>query len=153
MGHRVYRNLTWLLAWSLLLPLLGGCSQPMSDEASLRHAVAEIEKAAEARQTGPILDYLDDHFTGNEIYRKTNMRAMLLFQFRQNPHVHVFLHITQIQIRGETAKLACEILLAGRDKRVLPERARAMVVDTLWQKRDGNWRVLRARWRDPLLQP
>lgn len=144
------------VAWLVVLAgisLLGACNHPKSDEARLRQAVTAIQKAAEGRQTGPILDYLDETFEGNQAYRKANIRAMLQLYFRQNPHVRVFLHITRIQVDEDTAKLSCEVLLTGRDRRVLPERVRPLVVDTLWQKHDGDWWVVRARWRDPLVQP
>jgi hypothetical protein len=133
--------------------LLGGCSKPASDESRLRHAVAAMQKAAEAKQPGPILAYLADDFVGNQVYRKANIRAMLLLHFHQNRHVQVFLRVTRIRLKANEAKMACTILLTGRDKHVIPERARPLVVDSVWQKRDGKWRVIRASWQDPLLQP
>lgn len=147
------RGVQWLAIWALVCQLIG-CSSPLSDEASLRQAVARMEKAAEAGQISPILELLDKQFLGNNMYRKANIQAMLLLYFRQNPHISVILHITRLQIQNETAQLACEVLLTGRDKqRLLPERAQTLVVDSLWHKHDGEWRVVRARWKNPLLQP
>lgn len=151
-----YRRTTQFVYWItvfMLSGLLFACSEPASDESRLRQAVADMEKAAEAKQLRPILAYLGDDFLGNRMYRKANIGAMLLLQFRQNQHVHVLLHVTRINIKANRAQLRCEVLLAGRDKQIVPERARALVIESDWQKRDGEWRVVRAGWRDPLLQP
>jgi hypothetical protein len=138
---------------SVVFGQLVACSEPASDESRLRQAVAEMEKAAEAKQMRPILGYLADDFLGNKVYRKANIGGMLLLQFRQNRHVHVFLHITGIKIKANRAHLRCELILAARDQRVVPERARVLVIDSDWQKHNGAWRVVRANWQDPFVQP
>lgn len=137
---------------SVLVGVVAACSTPPSDETRLRQAVAAMEKAAEAKQLHPILAYLGDDFLGNRIYRKANIAGMLLYQFRRNQHVHVFLHITELTIKADRAQLRCEVLLAGRGQQVVPKRARVLVINSDWQKRDGEWRVIRARWKDPFSQ-
>lgn len=145
-----------IVSW-ITIVMLGGlvfaCGQPVSDETRLRQAVADMEKAAEARQLRSILNYLADDFRGNKVYRKANIGGMLLLQFQRNQQVHVFLHITSLKIRAERAQLHCDVLLAGHDQGVVPERARVLTITSDWRKRDGEWRVIRATWRDPLLQP
>lgn len=132
---------------------MAACSEPVPDEARLRQAVAEMEKAAEAKDTRPILDYLADDFLANKTYRKAKIRGMLFLQFRQNQHIHVYLHITELKITDDRAQLTCQVILAGRDEKIVPKRGRILVIHSSWQKRDGKWQVVRAQWRDPLLQP
>lgn len=143
------------VSWITLSMLAGGvaaCSKPPSDETRLRQAVADMEKAAEAKQLNPILAYLGEDFLGNHIYRKANMSGMLVYQFHRNQHVHVFLHITGLTIKADHAQLRCEVLLAGRGQQVVPDRARVLVIKSDWRKRDGKWQVMRASWKDPLSQ-
>ena len=149
---RGIQNVYWF-TFLLAAAFLTGCSEPLPDETRLRQAVTDMEKATEARQPGPILDYLADDFLGNETYRKANIRGMLLVQFRQNPHIHVYLRIAALSVQQAQAHLQCQLILAGRDQKLVPERGRVMVIDSDWQKRDGEWRVVRATWKDPLLQP
>lgn len=142
--------------WFSLLLLLGwqvGCNAPVPDETRLRQVIADMEKAVEAKQTGPILDYLADDFLGNKAYRKANIRGMLLLHFRQNQHIHVYLRIADLAIKGEQARLTCQVVLAGRGEKIVPERGRVLVIHSVWRKRDGEWRVVQASWNDPLLQP
>ncbi|MBI1422645.1 MAG: hypothetical protein GC149_04190 [Gammaproteobacteria bacterium] len=112
-----------------------------------------MEKAAEARQAGPILDYLANDFQGNAAYRKANIHAMLLMHFRQNQHIHVYLRIAELKLEGNKARLLCRMILAGRDENVVPERGKVLEIVSDWEKRDGEWRVVKAAWKDPLLQP
>ncbi len=145
------QNVYWI-TFLLIYGVLAACSEPASDETRLRQAIADMEKAAEARQTGPILDYLAEDFLGNQVYRKVNIRAMLLLQFRQNRHVHVYLRITELTIKGAQAQLTCQVILVGRGEKVIPERGRVLVIHSDWEKRDGEWRVVTAHWNDPLFQ-
>jgi len=134
--------------------LAAACSQPGSDEQQLRQAVAAIQSAAEAGRARPILDYLAEDFQGNGRYRKANIGGMLLLQFRQNPHVQSYLRITSLTVNGEQARMRCRLLLAGRgDQKLVPERARLLVIDSDWRRLDGEWRVQKADWHDGLDQP
>ena len=111
-----------------------------------------MEKAAEAKAIRPILAFLADDFLGNKVYRKANIGGMLLLHFRQNQHIHVYVHIVKIEVKGETAKLQCQVVLAGRDEKIIPKQARILVIDSDWQKRDGEWKVVRASWQDSFIQ-
>jgi hypothetical protein len=132
--------------------LLAGCSEPPSDEALLRLAIAQMEKSAEAKEIRPILAFLADDFLGNKRYRKANIGAMLLLHFRQNQHIHVYLHIVELGIQGDQAKIQCQVVLAGRDEKIVPNRARILLIDSDWQKRNGEWKVVKASWKDPYIQ-
>jgi hypothetical protein len=149
-----YRNTVKNVYWITLFLVFGwltACSEPPSDEIQLRQAVAIMEKAVEAKQSGPILDFLSADFQGNTAYRKANIRGMLLLHFRRNQHIHVYLRIASISIKDNQAQMQCQVILAGRDEKVLPQRGRVLVIDADWEKRDGHWRVVKAHWKDPLL--
>ena len=136
----------------LVCGVLPGCSEPPSDDTRLRQAIASMEKAAEAKAIRPILAFLADDFLGNKVYRKANIGGMLLLHFRQNQHIHVYVHIVKMEVKGETAKLQCQVVLAGRDEKIIPKQARILVIDSDWQKRDGEWKVVRASWQDSFIQ-
>lgn len=136
----------------LVCGVLPGCSEPPSDDTRLRQAIAAMEKAAEAKAIRPILAFLADDFLGNKVYRKANIGGMLLLHFRQNQHIHVYVHIVKMEVKGETAKLQCQVVLAGRDEKIIPKQARILVIDSDWQKRDGEWKVVRASWQDSFIQ-
>ena len=136
----------------LIFGFLAACNEPPSDEARLRQAIADMEKAAEAKEIRPILVFLAEDFLGNKAFRKANIGGILLLHFRQNQHIHVYLHIVKLAIKGEHAQIQCQVVLAGRAEKIVPERARILAIDSDWQKRDGEWQVVKARWKDPFSQ-
>jgi hypothetical protein len=145
------RIVHWFTLCALLV-LASGCNRQSSDEQRLRQAVAAMQTAAEARELRPILDYLAEDFQGNGRYRKANIGGMLLLQFRQNRHVHIYLRITGLRVTGDRATIRCRAILAGRDEKIVPERARVLEINSEWQRRDGEWRVHKATWDDALDQ-
>lgn len=146
------QNVYWITL-CLVLSWLTGCSESVPDETRLRQAISAMEQAAEAKQTRVILDYLSEDFLGNKVYRKANIRGMLLLHFHQNQHIHVYLRIVDLVVKDGLAFLTCQVILAGQDEKIVPERGRILVIDSDWEKRDGEWRVVRAHWKDPFLQP
>ena len=136
----------------LLLGLFAGCTEPPDDERLLRQAIGNIEKAAEDKEIRPILAYLAADFLGNQRLRKANIQGTLLWNFRQNQHIHVYLHKIDIKLNGGQAQVICQLILAGRDEKVVPERARVLVIDSEWYKRDGQWLAVKAQWKDPIYQ-
>lgn len=141
------QSVRWITLF-LGLICLSACGKPPSDETRLRQALANIEKAAEAKTVRPLLDYLAEDFQGNGVYSKANIRGLLLIYFRQNPHIHVYMHISELIIQGTQANIRCEVIVAGRGEKIVPERGHILEIDTNWQKRDGQWQVVRASWKD-----
>lgn len=146
------KNIYWFTLL-LVFGLVAACTEPLPDETRLRQAIAEMEKAAEAKQAGPILGYVAGDFLGNKAYHKADIRAMLLLNFHQNQHIHVYLRVVELTIRAGRAQLTCQVILAGRGEKVVPERGRVLEIKSDWEKRDGEWQLIRARWKDPLTQP
>jgi len=129
-----------------------GCSKPPDDEQLVHQALKKMEKAAEAKVSTDILDYLAEDFMGNQQFRKANIKGMLFLHFRRHKNVHVFLHDVEIQMRGQEAMVHCQVILAGRGEKIMPEQARILEIESVWQKRDADWRVVSASWKDPYYQ-
>lgn len=132
--------------------LIYGCSEPPDDEQLLQQALKKMEKAAESKVSTDILDYLAEDFMGNQQFRKANIKGMLFLHFRRHKNVHIFLHDVEIQLRGQQATVHCQVILAGRGEKIMPEQARILEIESIWQKRDGDWRVVSASWKDPYYQ-
>jgi hypothetical protein len=134
------------------LLLLSGCAEPPDAEQVIRQHMKNIEQAAENKQSGDILDYLADDFLGNNQFRKANIKGMLLLHFRRNKNIHILLHDVGIEVVADRATVKCQVILAGRDEKIIPERARILEIVSQWQRRDGDWQVISASWEDPYYQ-
>lgn len=144
---QIIRSLYLLTAGFFLI--LGGCAEPPDEEQVIRQHMKKIEQAAENKTSGDILDYLAEDFLGNNQFRKANIKGMLFLHFQRNRNVHVFLHDVAIEVVADRATVKCQVILAGRDEKIMPERARILDITSQWQKRGADWQVISASWKDP----
>jgi hypothetical protein len=143
------KNPPLYLIFAGILLFLAGCAEPPDEEQVLRQHMKKIEQAAERKLSGDILAYLAEDFLGNDQFRKANIKGMLFVHFRRNKNVHVFLHDVGIEVLADKAMVKCQVILAGREENIMPERARILEITSQWQKRDGDWQVVSASWKDP----
>jgi ketosteroid isomerase-like protein len=143
------RHRIGLLALSVLLWV--GCSEPLPDEARIRQRIETMSAAAGDKDLARVMAPIHDDFLGNQRIRKANLNGLVFVHFRRHKHVHVFVNDVQVSLRGETAEVNCNVILAGRDQ-LLPEQGRVLQVISQWKKIDGDWMVMSASWQDPFIQ-
>lgn len=141
-----------LVTYLLCGLVLASCSDLPDDEQYIHQSMQRIEAAAEAKSSKDILDYLADDFLGNKVLRKANIKGMLFLYFRRHKNIHVFLQGVSVVITGNSAQVSCQVILAGREDRIMPERAKVLEIKSRWQKRGDEWLIVEANWKDPLLE-
>ncbi|MGD8783872.1 MAG: hypothetical protein PVG75_05520 [Thioalkalispiraceae bacterium] len=140
-----------LCYWLLLPIVLAGCgTEPVDDEARIRQRVADMVNATEAKELGEVMAPVAEEFLGNQRIRKTNLKGLVLLHFRRHKNLHVFVNDLEVILEAEQARVTCNVVLAGRNQ-TLPERARVLNLTSNWEKRDDDWFVVSAQWKDPLL--
>jgi len=129
---------------------LGSCSEKVPDETRIRQRIDAMSTATGKKDLSAVLEPVHESFLGNEHIRKINLRGLLVLHFQRHKNVHVFVNDVEVVLRGGTAEVTCNVLLAGRSS-MLPEEGRVLRVTSQWQKIDDDWLVVSASWRDPLL--
>ncbi len=129
-----------------LLCCLGACTPPADDETQLRQRVESIAKAIEQHDREVIMQRLDKEFRTREGQLPQDINRMLFVQFRQNKQIQVFLFDVQVNLMSSVADVQLEALLLGSSQ-WLPERGRRYQVQMRWNKRDGEWLLLRLDWQ------
>lgn len=133
-----------LLLALLLSVLLPGCSsQP--DETQIRNAIGAMAKAVEDKDRGGFAEYLAPDFQAGSGMDQRGLAQLLLFEFRRNNKIGVYVVSTDIKVDGAWATAVIRVAVTGASG-WLPQRARYYRVTTRWHKHDGRWRVSRARW-------
>jgi len=131
------------------------CTEPIDDEAQIRDRVDSMVMATEAKEMISVLAPIDKDFLGNNRIRRVNLRGLVLVHFQRNKNVYVLVNNLQIELdsqtEAKTAKVHCNVVMAGRNK-TLPETGRVLSVESLWHKEDGEWFVISAKWRDPIVE-
>lgn len=138
----------------LLVALAGaGCGDPPpDDEVLINRHLSSLLQAAQNKDLDTFLSYLDEAFVGNGQLRKVNIKGMLFLHFRQNTHLHVLMRVAEVKVEGDTANVVTQVITAGREENLIPERGRVLEITSRWAKRDGDWRIMEASWRDPIYE-
>jgi len=143
--------------WSLagfcfiLVTVLSSCSEPVPDEQRIQQRVEAMVAGTQEKSLSDVMEPIHQDFLGNKVIRKANLKGLVLVHFRRHKNVHVLVSNLTITLNGDTAKVSCNVVLAGRNQ-TLPERARVLQVESDWEKIEGDWFVVRASWEDPIMK-
>lgn len=138
-------GLRWWFSLMLGIGLLA-CTSPIDDATQVRQGVELLAKAIEQHERETIMQRLDDDFRTREGLLPQDINRMLFVQFRQNKQIQVFLFDLDVNVMSSTADVQLEALLLGSSQ-WLPERGRRYRVQMRWNKRDGEWLLLRLDWQ------
>jgi len=146
-----FNAMAWSMSGLILMAFLViGCSEPVEDEVRIRQRIDDMVKATEQKELGEVMEPVEKDFLGNKRIRKANLKGLVLLHFRRHKNVHVFVNDLEVVLEGLSAKVTCNVVLAGRNQ-TLPEQARVLQVKSVWKKIEDDWFVVSASWRDPLL--
>jgi hypothetical protein len=129
--------------------LLGACGQEPAEE-RLRAQVAAMEQALEEREPGLFMEGVAENFIGERGLDRRGLRGLLAAQMMRNAEVSAVLGPLDIQIQGDQARLAFDVVVTGGAGGFLPERAQAYRVQSGWRDGDEGWQVVEADWEPRL---
>ena len=140
--------LSLLVALTLLI---SACSRP-PDEKQIHEAITEMRDGIEQRQRKAVLKYLAADFKAQQSKSAKDINRLMLFYFRQNRNITVYLSNEAIKVVGTRAEVTLTALLTGAEN-LLPQRASSYAVQMRWNKLDGEWLLSRINWEfRPLLE-
>ena len=146
------RNVSYVTLFLVAL-LSAGCGEPPpADEVLINRHLNSLLRAAQNKDLDTFLSYLDEGFVGNGHLRKANIKGILFLHFRQNTHLHVLMRVAEVTVEGSTANVITQVITAGREENLIPERGRVLEITSRWVKRGGDWLVTGASWRDPIYE-
>ncbi len=133
-----------LCSAALLTGLLQACSKP-PDETQIRTAIDAMAQAVQDKDRSAFVEHLSPEFKAGNGMDQNGLGRLMLFEFQRNKKIGVYVVDTDVQVDGLWANAVLHVAVTGASD-WLPERARYYRVSTRWHKRDGQWRVRRARW-------
>jgi hypothetical protein len=145
-GKAVSAAFAAFLRWTapLLLVLVAACSSPPPEEA-LRATIAQMQAAAEARDSAALSDHLAEDFVGPNGMDREQFRRWLAVLWLRNREVGVTLGPLEVEMLGETARVKFTAAATGGEG-LLPDRADVLEVHTGWRLEDDEWMLISAEW-------
>ena len=117
-------------------------------QARLDATVDELRAAIEARNTGDVMDLLDDNFRGSANLEPDSARRRLTATFLryQNIRVVALARSNTIDPTAPTlARTQAQVIVTGAQG-LIPERAEPYAVNLEWRLVDGDWKLSDLRW-------
>ena len=153
MPFSVIRNrVLLLLVVSLITAALAGCSsdEPQSDEAQIRALIEQAELDAEDRDTGALLDVVDNAFKSGQRYNKDQLEKLLRLYFFRHKSIYLFTRIKDIELTASDYAVATVfVAMAGTAisdiTAITSMRANIYRFDLEFVK-DESWLLSSAKW-------
>lgn len=133
-------------AWALACVLALAACAGDTPEAQLRQQFGEMQAAVEAGKAGDFIEGVSPDFTGEEGIDRAALHNMIRAHTLVNARIGATTGPLDIDVDGENAEVAFDVVLTSSNGRMLPTQAGAYRVTTAWRREDGDWRVYHARW-------
>ena len=126
---------------------LGACTRS-DPEQRLRDAAQALQAAIEARDTGDVMDLLDEHFRGSGQLEPDSARRLLTATFLRYPQIRVVALAPGVRIDPQAPSLGvieAQVVVTGAQG-LVPERVEPYRVRTEWRLVGGDWKLSDLRW-------
>jgi hypothetical protein len=145
------RRSCFLMIFSALLPL-SGCGDSESPEAQIRHTIAALEEAAEARDVGELTKHISPQFRDAYGRDGTDLSRYVRGYFIANQSIHLLTRIESIEFpTQDEARAKVTVGMVGREGAESNSWNLAAEVhdfDVTFIREDGEWKVSHAKWGD-----
>jgi hypothetical protein len=132
-----------------VLALLAACSDESSPEAQVRSVIDSMERAAEARDVGALMEHVSASFRSADGQDRAETSRYAHGYFIANQSIHLLTRIESLEFPSpDEARVKMQVGMAGRDG----EQGAAGVsadlhdFDVALVREDGEWKVSYADW-------
>lgn len=146
MSLRSVHRITLALALFATLAI-GACSRTDPEQQLLATAQA-LQAAIEARDTGDVMDLVDENFRGSANLDPQSARRLLTATFLRYQNIKVVALAPGVRIDPSAPTLGfieSNVVVTGAQG-LIPERAEPYTVRTEWRLVDGDWKLSDLRW-------
>jgi len=138
-----------IVCFSLLLPLFAGCAKP-EPEQRLRDTIAQMQEAAEKRDSGALFDHIADDFAASEGMDRDRFRAYVTVIMLRNQSIGIRMGPLDVKMIGDRARVSFTLAATGGSGRFVPDRAQVYEVETAWRQDGDDWELISASWKPAL---
>jgi hypothetical protein len=132
------------------LALFAGCADDTSPEQQVRSVIESMERAAEARDVGDLLEHVSANYRDAQGQDRGEAARYARAYFIANQSVHLLTHVESLEFPApDEARVKLQVGMAGRGAEQGAPGFSADVYDfdIALVREDGAWRVSYADWR------
>ena len=131
-----------------ILTCLQACSKPPAEEQIMQNIKA-VQVALENKNTGDVLSFIDDNFSGSHELDKQQLRRLLAAQFLQHKNIQVnvvSLDIRLDEVYQQRAYMDAAVIATG-GTRWLPDDGRIWKLEGEWTLTGDGWKLYKMAWK------
>lgn len=136
-----------ILLFAACFTALAACSRTDPEQQLLATAQA-LQAAIEARDTGDVMDLVDENFRGSANLDPQSVRRLLSATFLRYQNIRVVALAPGVRIDPSAPTLGfieSKVVVTGAQG-LIPERAEPYTVRSEWRLVDGDWKLSDLRW-------
>lgn len=123
-----------------------GCART-PPETALRNTIAALQQNLEARDSGAVHAVFDDDFVGPDGMDRRAARQLATALLLRHRQVGLTPGPLDVQLQGDDrARVRTTVAVTGGSGALLPERAGAYRIDSVWRRRGDDWTLLSLQW-------
>jgi hypothetical protein len=127
---------------TLAASLLAACGTRTSDEEQVRALFKSVEKAAEARDTGDVLDSVAADYSDAQGFDRSQLQNFLRGYFLSHPKIELLVNVESLEFPADgLAHARVGIASVSFDA---PGNSDAVTLDVELRRPAGEWQVVRA---------
>lgn len=132
------------------LALLAGCADDTSPEQQVRSVIEALERAAEARDTGALMEHVAASYRSADGQDREQTARYARGYFLANQSIHLLTRIESLEFPApDEARVKLQVGMAGRGNASNDASLSAELYDfdVALVYEDGEWKVSYADWR------
>ena len=136
-----------ILLFAASFTALAACTRTDPEQQLLQTAQA-LQAAFESRDTGDVMDLVDENFRGSANLDPQSARRLLTATFLRYQNIKVVALAPGVRIDPSAPTLGfieSKVVVTGAQG-LIPERAEPYTVRTEWRLVDGDWKLSDLRW-------
>ncbi|WP_145999215.1 hypothetical protein [Oceanicoccus sp. KOV_DT_Chl] len=128
--------------------LMVSCNTDPAEQQILQN-IELMESAVESKDASDVLDHLAEGFVANEAMDKKQVEALMRGYFFRYPAIELVSSNINVELNPNDpnrAVMAANLIVAGGNTGLLPDRASGYKLEGEWQIERGEWRLIRLTW-------
>lgn len=130
---------------------LAGCGEPDSPEAQVRTLIEQMERAAEARDVGDVMDLLSPNYRDAHGNGPDEVSRIVRGYFIANQSIHLLTRVQELSFpQNDEARARVLIGMVGREADAANAwnlAADLYEFDVVLIRENGEWKITWAQWR------